>query len=128
MPKKKNENLVGKWAFILGLVIALLAAVLVNYAGTSIAWMMLILFVLGLVVGFINIREENTVKFLVAVSTLLILGVGSLSSVTVLTGLLGQLSAQVNLYISLIFGNFISFVGAAGLVVAIKAIVESSRK
>ena len=81
-----------------------------------------------LIVGFLNIREEHTIKFLVAVSALLLLGIGSLSAVTVLTGLLGTLSTQVNLYISLIFGNFIAFVGAAGLVVAIKAIVETTKK
>ena len=128
MAKRKSDNLVGKWAFILGLVVAILSAILVNTYPAAVAGMMLVLFILGLIVGFLNIREEHTIKFLVAVSALLLLGIGSLSAVTVLTGLLGTLSTQVNLYISLIFGNFIAFVGAAGLVVAIKAIVETTKK
>jgi hypothetical protein len=127
MAKRGDQNLVGKWAFLLGLVVALLSAVFVNAYPTAVPGMMLTLFVLGLIVGFLNIRGEHSVRFLVAVSTLLLLGVGSLSSITVLTGLLGALSTQVNLYISLIFGNFIAFVGAAGLVVAIKAILETGK-
>jgi len=105
----------GKWAFIIGLIIAAVAAFIPGYTGI----ILLILFILGLVIGFINIHEKNVMKFLVAIVTLLVLGVASINALDVLQ--------IVNVYLKLILGNFIAFVSAAGLVVAIKAIVETSK-
>lgn len=105
----------GKWAFIIGLIVAVLAGFITTYA----TYTLLILFVLGLVVGFINITEKIVIKFLVAVIALLSLGVGSLNAL----GVLGI----VNSYLMAILGNFISFVGAAALVVSIKAIIDTGK-
>jgi hypothetical protein len=110
-----SNELIGKWAFLIGLIIAVIASFISGY--TTIV--LLILFILGLVVGFLNIVEKNTIKFLVAVSSLLILGVASISTLSIL----GIISS----YINAILGNFIAFVSAAALVVAIKSIVETSK-
>ena len=108
-------NAIGRWAFIIGLVIAVIAAFVSSYA-TIIA---LVLFVLGIVVGFLNINDKDVVKFLVAIIALAMVGVGTLNALSVL--------AIVNEYIKGIVVNFVAFVGAAGLVVSIKAVVEASR-
>jgi len=110
-----NPSIVGKWAFIIGLVIALLASFITGYATVILS----ILFILGLIVGFLNITEKEIIKFLVGVITLLLLGVASIQVLSFLQ-VIGQ-------YINSVLGNFISFVSAAGLVVAIKAIIETSK-
>lgn len=112
---KENLKLVGKWAFLAGLLLAILAAFLTGYA-TLVA---LLLFVLGLFVGFLNISERDSNKFLLGAIALLTGGIASLSAVSIFGG--------VSTYVGAILTNFIAFVGAAALVVAIKVIFETGR-
>jgi len=106
----------GKWAFLIGLVIAVIASFLGGYAAT----IAVVLFVLGLVVGFLNISEKDSNKFLLAAIALLVGGIASISALSIL--------GVVSTYLSSILGNFIAFVSAAALVVAIKAIFETGQK
>ena len=108
---------VGKWAFIVGLVIAILAGFITTI---STATSLSILFVLGLVVGMLNIDKKNTTEFLVAVIALL--AVGSLGAISV-----GQLATPIG-YLQTILNNFTAFVAAAALVVSIKTVVAASKK
>jgi len=110
-------DLIGKWAFIIGLLIAIIAAFVTAVQASTV---LLILFILGLIVGFLNIDKKNTTEFLVSVIALL--AVGSLGALAI-----GQLSTAVS-YLETILGNFIVFVAAAALVVSIKAIIVTSKK
>jgi len=109
-------DLVGKWAFLIGLVIAVIAGFVTGYASL----VLLVLFILGLVVGLLNVTEKDSTKFLVAVVALLVLGVGSINALSVL--------GVVSSYLDVILGNFIAFVAAAGLVVSVKIVIEAARK
>jgi len=115
-----NLDTLGRWAFIIGLIIAVVMGIIpdlvVGYATT----MMLILFIAGLLVGFLNITEKDVSKFLIAAVALLVLGVGSINALSIL--------GVVSTYLNQILGNFIAFVAAAALVVALKAIVVSAKK
>ena len=102
---------VGKWAFIAGLVVALLAGFF------AIPMVALVLFVVGLLVGFLNISAKETEKFLLAAIALIVLGVGSVQTLSIL-------GTTVSATLSAILANVIAFVGASALVVAVKAIVE----
>lgn len=106
---------VGKWAFIVGLVIAVLASFLTGFA-TTVA---LVLFLLGLVVGFLNVSGKDSTKFLLATIALLVGGLASMTALSVF--------GIVSVYLSTIVGNFIAFVSAAALVVAVKAVFETGR-
>lgn len=112
-----NSKNAGKWAFILGLVVAILAALItvVNHA-----IILAILFVLGLAVGFLNIASKNSTKFLTGIIALFLIGATSLGALTIL--------GVVEDYISGILENFLVFVGSAGLVVSIKVIFETSKQ
>jgi hypothetical protein len=112
---KVKTKLVGKWAFLIGLIIAVLASFLSGYA-TTIA---LLLFLLGLVVGFLNISEKESNKFLLATVALLTGGIASMSALS----MFGVVSA----YLAAILGNFVSFLSAVALVVAVKAVLETSK-
>lgn len=106
----------GRWAFILGVFISFLAG-FVEWS-----WMVTVLIFLGLVVGFLNISNEESEKFLVATVALLIIGTAGISALFSMGGLAGTTQAILN--------NFISFVAAAALVVALKTVltVESTTR
>jgi len=102
---KLDLTTIGHWALIIGIVIAVIAGFAVIPA------LPVVLFVLGLIVGFLNIKEKESTPFLVAVIALLLIGVAGLQ--------LGKLTPVV---IS-ILNNFIAFLAAAGLVVALKQVI-----
>jgi hypothetical protein len=111
-------NVIGKWAFLIGLAIAVLAAVIGDVVSAS--TVLLVLFILGLLVGLLNVTEKDSSKFLIATIALLVLGVGSISTLSVL--------GVVSTYLDSILGNFIAFVGAAALVVSIKTVIQSTKQ
>ncbi len=97
----------GNWAFLIGLVIALLAGFV------NIPFYALILVLLGLVVGFLNVSAKETHGFLVATVALIVAGSANLNMVW--SGL------------TIILGNIVTFMAPAALVVAIKALYELAR-
>lgn len=102
---------VGKWAFIVGIVLAILTGFFaISYIG-------LVMFILGLIVGFLNINDKEVHDYLVAVIALLVIGVSAFQSIDTLNGALGS-------WMETIVTNFMAFVAASGLVVAIKAILQ----
>jgi hypothetical protein len=105
---------VGKWAFIAGMVVAVLAGLI------AIPMVALGLFVLGLIVGFLNVTAKETEKFLIAAIALIVLGVASIQTLSVL-------GIVVSGVLNAILANFTAFVGASALVVAIKAIIEMGK-
>jgi len=96
---------IGHWALIIGIILAVLAGFV------AIPSLPVVLFVLGLIVGVLNIKEKESTPFLIAVIALLLIGVAGLQ--------LGRLTPVV---VS-ILNNFIAFVAAAGLVVALKQVI-----
>lgn len=113
----KNLDVLGKWAFIIGLVIAIIAAFI--RTAISASTIALILFILGLLVGLLNITEKRHTKFLLATITLLLLGIGSISALSIIGTVSGYLNSML--------ANIISFVGAAALVVALKTVYETGQ-
>ncbi len=110
MTAKYNLTTIGRWALIVGIILAVLAGF------TTVPYLVTILFVLGLIIGFLNITEKESTPFLIAVITLLLIGVGGL-----------QLGETLTPVITKILGNFVALVAAAGLVVAIKQILAVAK-
>lgn len=105
------DEVIGKWAFLIGLVVAVLVGfVVVPYSA-------LILLVLGLIVGLLNVAAKETTQFLVAAIALM---AGATATITVVPA--------VGTVLQTILTAFVSFVAAAALVVAVKAIIELSSK
>ena len=105
---------VGKWAFIGGLVIAVITGIF------AVPMLALVLFVLGIIVGFLNITATETEKFLIAAISLIVLGVASIETLSIL-------GATISAALSSILASLIAFVGASALVVAVKAIIEMGK-
>lgn len=99
----------GKYAFIVGVVIAVLAAFV------TFDWVWILLAVLGLVVGFLNVSAAEGRGFVIA-------AIGLLMSTTALQGLpaIGEL-------LTTILSNLAAFISPALLVVALKSLFETAK-
>ena len=118
MAKKNNLDIIGKWAFIIGLALAIIAGLLEVAGIYTVPQLALILVILGLIVGFLNIAEKDTVKLLVAIIALIAIGSATVLAIDI---------ANINAYLAAMLLNIITLAGAVGLVVAIKAIYETGQ-
>lgn len=115
---KMKEAAVGKWAFLLGIILAVLVGLVAVPYSTLTA---VILMVLGLIVGFLNVETKETNNYLVAAVALLVIGIGGINAMDIL-------GVTVYDWVQGVLSNFIAFVGASALVVAIKAIVQLGKE
>lgn len=109
---------IGKWAFVVGIVIAVIAGILLKDT-TSIA-VVLVLAILGLAVGFLNVSAKETSAFLLAGIALVI---GASSALTIIPAF-GQ---ALKPYLTGILTNVVIFVVPGVLVVALKSIFSIAR-
>jgi uncharacterized membrane protein YccC len=112
---------VGGWAFILGVVIAIIAGLAATFAAMYSGYVLLVLVVLGLIVGFLNIKDKQVVNFLIAAITLMAVGTANLVSINLAIPLLGSL-------IMSIVQNVAAFVAPAALVVALKEVYNIAKE
>lgn len=101
---------IGKWAFIVGLVIAVLAGI-----GLDQTWFTWVLALLGLIVGILNVTSGETQGFLLAAIALML----SANAVQEIPFVGAQLTQ--------ILSNVVAFMAAAVLVVALRALFETVR-
>ncbi|HIH32143.1 TPA: hypothetical protein HA235_05535 [Candidatus Woesearchaeota archaeon] len=102
---------VGSWAFIFGVVIALIVGIF-SPTGNTVATTVLI--VLGLIVGFLNVTGRETTPFLLAaISLVLVARFGG--------DVLG-LVAKIGPYLQGMLIGLMTFVIPATIIVALKAI------
>jgi hypothetical protein len=102
----------GHWAFIVGIVIAIIAGLVPAWQTPTITW---VLVILGLIVGLLNITAKETVEFLVAAVALMLIGSA------------GAIPALGTIVLS-ILANIVAFVAPAALIVALKSIYELAKK
>jgi hypothetical protein len=102
-----NTARIGKWAFILGLVIAVLAGLLFQPE-----WAIWVLAILGVIVGLLNVTTEDTRGFLMA-AIALTLSATALNTIPV-----------VGTAFEVILPFVVAFVAGATIVVAIKELFQ----
>ncbi|TAL48087.1 hypothetical protein EPN87_01460 [archaeon] len=113
--KTKTIQQVGEWAFIVGVILAILVG-LVQIPQIPVETVATVLIVLGILVGIINISEKNAHDFLLATIALLATssaGFAGIQSLPVIGGYLGPILA-----------NIAAFVAPAAVIVALKAVYE----
>ena len=106
------DSRLGRWAFIVGVLIAIIAGLVPAWQTPTITW---VLVILGLIVGLLNITAKETVEFLVATIALMLIGSA------------GAIPALGTIILS-ILANIVAFVAPAALIVALKAIYELASK
>lgn len=109
----------GEWAFIIGLLVAIVIGL---FSGTLSAnvqgWLVLLLVVLGLIVGFLNVTATESTPFLVAAAALLITGTAGGSLAVIPT---------IGIYLQDIVQNIAVFVTPAAIVVAVKSVYSLAK-
>jgi hypothetical protein len=101
---------VGKWAFIVGLVLAGVAGLLFQAV-----WVVWVLAILGVIVGLLNVTQEETQGFLLA-AIAFALSATALNTVPYVGGVVAN-----------ILGYVAAFVAGAMIVVALKAMFETAQ-
>jgi len=116
MAKKNKKGLMekfGPWAFVIGLVIAVVSAIT-----QQVFWMLALL---GLVVGLMNISEKELQLFLLASLTFLLCA----NALSVTLGKLADFVPFIGkwiLYIDPLLANMVIFVAPGASIVALKAL------
>ena len=106
------DSKIGHWAFIIGILLAIIAGLVPAWQTPTITW---ILVIIGLVVGLLNIQAKETTEFLVATIALLIVGSA------------GAIPALGVIVLS-ILANIVAIVAPAALIVALKAIYALAQR
>ena len=108
---------IGNWAFILGVVLAIILGVAGSYVAAYAESIVYLLIILGLIVGFVNVKQKEAFNFLIASIALLAVGAAGLGDLPV-----------VGMYIGPILTNIATFVAPAAIIVALKAIYDLAYK
>ena len=108
-----SQDKIGRWAFIIGLVISLLLGFV------TFSYSTLVLLILGLIVGFLNITAKEAMKFLVAIIALIVIGVAGLQAFS--------FWGTFYSWMQMVLTSFVVFISAAGAVVAIKVLLETGQ-
>jgi|YelNatPaOPRAMG01_1025707.scaffolds.fasta_scaffold347880_1 hypothetical protein len=109
-----NKEKIGEYAFLISVVIAVLAGIAAPWAASS--WVSVLLVILGIVVGLLNISEKETTPFLIASIALVVA-----SSAAFLA--LDKVISPIGTIIDSIVNNLAIFVAPAAVIVAVKAVV-----
>jgi len=110
MAKGEAKAMVGRWAFLIGVVLAVIFGFF-----TAGAWLSWLLVVIGLVVGLVNISDKEVGQFLTA------------GTVMVLMGYFGGQTLSSVAYLSSIFTNILTLFVPATIVVAVKSVLSLAR-
>lgn len=119
MAKKNNSNY-GHIMFIVGLLIALVAG-LISLSQTMVRIVLIVLVILGILIGIMNIKENEVVSFLLSAIALVIL---TGSFLTLLAQNFTILNSQM---LSAIFGYVIALVVPATIIVALKTLYATAK-
>ena len=112
----------GEYAYLLSIVIAVLAGIAAAAGYGASGWVALLLVILGVVVGFLNISEKETNAFLIATISLIVASLGA--TVTGEAGVFSALNVIPGLgrLINAIVANIAIFAAPAAIIIAAKAI------
>lgn len=104
------KAMLGRWAFLIGVVLALVFGFL-----SAASWLPWVLVALGLIVGLFNISEREISTFLTA------------GTVLVLMGYFGGQTLSSVPYLSVVFDNLLTLFVPATIVVAVRSVFELAR-
>jgi phosphotransferase system glucose/maltose/N-acetylglucosamine-specific IIC component len=125
---------IGSMAFMAGFVIAVLVGIAqaansvmdLEIINADVAGIIaLVLVILGLVVGYMNIKDKHITDFLIATVAVAIIGLVALNPAT---GVAAVLTSPIVVAINSIVGNIVTLVAPAALVVGLKQIMALSKE
>jgi len=117
-----NTHIIGRWAFIVFVIIAVLAGLAAGLGGrAALGWVSLIMVILGIIVGLTNLTEKEAIPFLTAVIALLVANSGQVFLV------IDEVAKPLGTIINSILSNIAAFVAPAAILLAVKAIYNLAK-
>ena len=111
MAKKKNGNMIGSWSFLIGVILAVIFGFM-----TTTQILTNILIILGIIVGLLNIADEEVSPFLMA------------GTVLVIVSTLGQsVMSNINFFGAILENLTVLFVPAT-IIVALKHVFSLAKR
>ena len=108
-----NTAKIGEYAYIVSVVIAVLAGLAAPWVASQ--WVIVLLVVLGVIVGFLNVSEKETTPFLIASIALIVASTAAFATIDTVLSPLGTI-------IDSIVKNIAVFVAPAAIIISVKAI------
>ena len=119
MAIRYKENMIGAWAFFVGVVLAIIIGVFQAGLNAQIDWVYAILAILGIFIGLMNTGDKDIDKFLIASVSLVIVSYMGQSALKV--------ASAVGLIIGTILLALLVMVIPATIIVAVKAVFSTSK-
>ncbi len=123
----KSTN-AGEWAYLVSVVIAVLAGIGAAAGFGSSSWVAVLLVILGAIVGLLNISEKETTSFLVATVALIVASLGATVAGDAGAFLPLNVIPGLGTLINAIVANIAIFAAPAAIIVAVKAIMNLASK
>lgn len=114
---KKQDNIIGAWAFLIGVVLTMVIGFFSSFISSGTYRVILIvLVIIGIIIGLLNIKTKESSKFLFAVLSLVIVGY---TGGTIILGIIPKLAEFFNALMILFIPTTI--------IVALKMVFEASK-
>ena len=121
-----RENLVGAWAFLIGVILALAVGILGAILGSLNEIILAILAIVGLIVGFgfVNVSGKDVNTFLMAAVSLVIVSFAGAEGITGIR----FLEIEIGNMVSSTLGALLVMLVPATIIVAIKSLFSVAQK
>ena len=116
------EKQIGNYSFIIGVIIAIVLGLASQQLKGAEVWLVSLLVVLGLVVGFLNVSGKETKEFLLVTVALVIVAFAGNEQIKAWADV-----KYIGLFLGGIFNNILAFVIPASVVVALKEVWELAK-
>jgi hypothetical protein len=121
MPMRARENLIGAWAFFIGIILAIIVGIVAGSRTNH--WILAILIVLGIIIGYF-VSEKDVQTFLFASVSLVIVSWAALNSLVLNQAIVGIDVGQI---FSTILGALIMLFTPATIMVALKTVFSIAK-
>jgi len=113
---KKKKNSIGAWAFLIGVLLAVIIGLFSSFLNANTQNIILrVLVVIGIAIGLLNVTNKETSKFLLASLALVIVSFMGQSVLAIITQIGAILNALLVLFVP------------ATIIVALKSVFEISK-
>ena len=84
---KNQMAVVARWLFLIGVLVALIVGLFGSFIGVSLtdAWVAIVLVIIGLLVGFLNVTEKESMPFLLAGTALVVINYAASGALSALS-------------------------------------------
>ena len=124
MAIRSRENVVSAWAFLIGVVLALVGGMLSALFGELNPFVLGLLLILGLVIGFIGVSPNDISKFMTSSVSLVIVSYAGTAGVRNIE----FLNWEVGNIVSSTLGSLLVLLVPATIVVAIRSLFSISQR